>query len=260
MQVNRVPIKQGIRWIVEGLRLVRQSLGPLSMLTLAYLFALMLLTLIPVVGPAAPLIMVQVLSMGLMEAVRMADRGQAPPLSTLFAGFRNYGAVARNRLIGLGFINAAATLLALAAAATVDDGSLIRVATGSMDSAELQALDEQLLWASLIFAALYLPAQMALWFAPIFAAWHGLGIAQSLFYSFFTVWQNRGAFVAFMLGWFAMAFASSLVLQAIKWLAPNTPVLLSIVLTPLSLILMTALYASYWPSYRDSVVRTEASL
>ena len=125
MQVNRVPIKHGIRWIAEGLRLVRQSLGPLSMLTLAYLFALMLLTLIPVVGPAAPLIMVQVLSVGLMEAVRMADRGKPPPLSTLFAGFRSYGSVARNRLIGLGFINAAATLLALAAAATVDDGSLI---------------------------------------------------------------------------------------------------------------------------------------
>ena len=77
MQVNRVPIKQGILWIAEGLRLVRQSLGPLSMLTLAYLFVLMLLTLIPVIGPAAPLIMVQVLSVGLMEAVRMAEIGRA---------------------------------------------------------------------------------------------------------------------------------------------------------------------------------------
>ncbi|NBQ94904.1 MAG: hypothetical protein EBU15_05895 [Betaproteobacteria bacterium] len=243
MQVNRVSVRQGLQWIGEGLRLVRRSLGPLSMLTLAYLFALMLLTLIPVIGPAAPLILVQVLSMGLMEAVRMADRGESPP---------------RNRLIGLGLINAAATLVALAAAASVDDGSLIRIATGSMDPSELQSLDSTLLWASLIFAALYMPAQMALWFAPMFAAWHGLGIAQSLFYSFFTVWRNRGAFTAFMLGWFAMAFIASLVLQAIKWLAPNTPVLLSIVLTPLSLILMTALYASYWPSYRDSVGTSEA--
>ncbi|NBO94494.1 MAG: hypothetical protein EB036_08510 [Betaproteobacteria bacterium] len=258
MQVNRVSVRQGLQWIGEGLRLVRRSLGPLSMLTLAYLFALMLLTLIPVIGPAAPLILVQVLSMGLMEAVRMADRGESPPLSTLFAGFRRYGTTIRNRLIGLGLINAAATLVALAAAASVDDGSLIRIATGSMDPSELQSLDSTLLWASLIFAALYMPAQMALWFAPMFAAWHGLGIAQSLFYSFFTVWRNRGAFTAFMLGWFAMAFIASLVLQAIKWLAPNTPVLLSIVLTPLSLILMTALYASYWPSYRDSVGTSEA--
>ena len=44
MHVKRVSIRQGIQWIGEGLRLVRQSLGPLSMLTLAYLFALMLLT------------------------------------------------------------------------------------------------------------------------------------------------------------------------------------------------------------------------
>ena len=257
MHVKRVSIRQGIQWIGEGLRLVRQSLGPLSMLTLAYLFALMLLTLIPVIGPAAPLILVQVLSVGLMEAVRMTDRGETPPLSTLFAGFRRYGSTTRNRLIGLGLINAAATLLALAAAASVDNGSLIKVATGTMDASELQSIDQELLWASLIFAALYMPAQMALWFAPIFAAWHGLGIGQSLFYSFFTVWQNKGAFLAFMLGWFAMAFAASLVLQAIKWLAPNTPLLLSIVLTPLSLILMTALYASYWPSYRDSVSPSE---
>ena len=141
MHVKRVSIRQGIQWIGEGLRLVRQSLGPLSMLTLAYLFALMLLTLIPVIGPAAPLILVQVLSVGLMEAVRMTDRGETPPLSTLFAGFRRYGSTTRNRLIGLGLINAAATLLALAAAASVDNGSLIKVATGTMDASELQSID-----------------------------------------------------------------------------------------------------------------------
>jgi len=245
-------------WIGEGLRLVRHSFGPLSLLTLAYLFALMLLTLIPIIGPAAPLVVVQVLSVGFMEAVRMADRGQAPPLSTLFAGFRRYGSIVRNRLIGLGLINAAATLLSLAVAALVDDGSLIRLATGSIEAADITSLDQQLFWASLIFVALYMPAQMALWFAPIFAAWHRLGIAQSLFYSFFTVWRNRAAFLMFMLGWFAMAFIASLLVQAIKWLAPETPLILSIVLTPLSLILMAALYASYWPSYRDSVSPTEA--
>ena len=258
MQVNQVSARQGVIWISEGIRLVMQSFGPLSMLTLAYLFALMLLTLIPIIGPAAPLIVVQVLSVGFMEAVRSAERGLPPSLSTLFAGFHRYGPTVRNRLLGLGLVNAAATLLSLAAAALVDDGSLIKLATGSIEASELQALDQQLLWASLIFAALYMPSQMALWFAPIFTAWHRLGIAQSLFYSFFTVWQNRAAFLAFMLGWFALAFIASLVVQAVKWLAPDTPLILSIVLTPLSLILMASLYSSYWPSYRDSVSPSEA--
>ncbi|NBO11876.1 MAG: hypothetical protein EB114_11965 [Betaproteobacteria bacterium] len=253
MKVNQVSVRQGLTWIGQGLGLVRRSLGPLSMLTLAYLFSLMLLTLIPIIGPAVPLVLVQLLSVGLMEAVRMADQGHSPPLSTLFCGFRRYGNTARNRLIGLGLINASATLLALAAAGSVDDGSLMRIATGSIEASDLESLDETLLWASLIFAALYAPVQMALWFAPVFVAWHKLGVAQSLFFSFFTVWQNRAAFLAFMLGWFAIATAASLILQAIKWLAPNTPLLLSVVLTPLSLLLMTALYASYWPSYRDSV-------
>ncbi|NDH35846.1 MAG: hypothetical protein EBX67_10365, partial [Betaproteobacteria bacterium] len=134
MKVNQVSVRQGLTWIGQGLGLVRRSLGPLSMLTLAYLFSLMLLTLIPIIGPAVPLVLVQLLSVGLMEAVRMADQGHSPPLSTLFCGFRRYGNTARNRLIGLGLINASATLLALAAAGSVDDGSLMRIATGSIEA------------------------------------------------------------------------------------------------------------------------------
>ncbi|NDB11331.1 MAG: hypothetical protein EBX54_05260, partial [Betaproteobacteria bacterium] len=88
MKVNQVSVRQGLTWIGQGLGLVRRSLGPLSMLTLAYLFSLMLLTLIPIIGPAVPLVLVQLLSVGLMEAVRMADQGHSPPLSTLFCGFR----------------------------------------------------------------------------------------------------------------------------------------------------------------------------
>jgi len=253
MQVNRVPPSQGVRWIREGLGLVRRALLPLSMLTLAYLFALMVLTLIPVIGPAAPLIVVPSLSVGLMVAVRDADRGKNPQLITLLAGLRDYGGATRNRLLVLGLVNAATTLLALAAAASADDGTLMKIATGAAEASDLEQLGSEVLWASAIFMALYLPAQMALWFAPVFVSWHRLGIGQSLFFSFFTVWRNRSAFAVFLGGWFCLALLASLVLQVIKAVAPDTPVLISIVLTPLSLILMTGLYASYWPSYRDSV-------
>jgi len=253
MQVNRVPAGWGFRWIREGLGLVRKGLLPLTMLTLAYLFVLMALTLIPVVGPAAPLIVVPSLSVGLMVAVRETDQGASPKLMTLLAGLREYGSAARNRLLSLGLINAATTLLALAAAASADDGTLMKLATGAAEASDLEDVGSEVLWASAIFLTLYLPAQMALWFAPLFISWHRLGVGQALFFSFFTVWRNRSAFAVFLFGWFGLALLASLVLQIIKALAPETPMLISAVLTPLSLILMTGLYASYWPSYRDSV-------
>jgi len=253
MQVHRVPAGWGFRWIREGLGLVRRGLLPLTMLTLAYLFVLMVLTLIPIIGPAAPLVVVPSLSVGLMVAARETDQGANPTLITLLAGLRNYGGAARNRLLMLGLVNAATTLVALAAAASADDGTLMKLATGAAESSDLEQVGSEVLWASAIFLALYLPAQMGLWFAPLFVSWHRMGIGQSLFFSFFTVWRNRSAFSVFLFGWFCLALLASLLLQTIKTLAPDTPVLISIVLTPLSLILMTGLYASYWPGYRDSV-------
>jgi hypothetical protein len=40
----------------------------------------------------------------------------------------------------------------------------------------------------------------------------------------------------------------------------DSPVLLSMLLSPLSLILITAVYCSFWPTYRDAVTDAQTQL
>ena len=50
-----------------------------------------------------------------------------------------------------------------------------------------------------------------------------------------------------------VALVASLTVQLLKMLLGGSPLLVSLVLSPLSLLVLTALYCSFWPSYRDAV-------
>jgi hypothetical protein len=91
-----------------------------------------------------------------------------------------------------------------------------------------------------------------MWFAPIFVAWHGLSPVKALFYSLVAVWRNRWPFLVYMLGWFAIAVAWSMLLQMLKLVMNDS--LLTLLLTPVSLAMLGALYCSFWPVYRDLIV------
>jgi hypothetical protein len=103
----------------------------------------------------------------------------------------------------------------------------------------------------LIFGLLYAPVQMALWLAPAFVAWHGMTPGKALFYSLVAVWRNRWAFLVYMLGWFGVAVIASLLIQMAKGLMGGTA--MTLLLSPVSMVMLCALYCSFWPTYRDLV-------
>ncbi|MEK9720505.1 MAG: hypothetical protein VW257_05545, partial [Quisquiliibacterium sp.] len=72
-------------------------------------------------------------------------------------------------------------------------------------------------------------------------------------FSLIAVLRNKGAFLAYLLTWFVVALVASLAVQALKFLLGSSPVLVSLLLSPLSLLVLTALYCSFWPTYRDAV-------
>lgn len=256
MQVLKMSTATGWRWVADGFRLLRRQ--PLALLAIVFLFliALTLPTVAPVVGGFLPLLLTPLLSFGLMCAFRVADRGQRPHPGLLLAGARELHGTAWRPLLLLGAFNALATLLALTLTTLVDGGTLMRVATGTIDADDAGLRDPALAMAALLFVLVYTPLQMALWYAPMFVAWHRLRLAQSLFFSFVAVWRNKGAFLTFGLGWLAVAFAVSLFVQLLHGLVGASP-LLPFVLSPLSLAMLAALYGSIWASYRDPI-RDEA--
>ena len=150
-------------------------------------------------------------------------------------------------------INAASTLLALGLASLADGGTLLRIATGQVVSDDPSLQDSSLVFASLIFLLAYTPMQMALWFAPLFCAWHEQPPLKAMFFSLAAVMRNRWAFLQYALGWFAVALVASLAIQLLKMLLGSSPLLMSLVLSPTSLVVLTALYCSFWATYRDVV-------
>lgn len=258
MQIRLLPATTGWRWIANGLAILRRQPIALLAITFLNLLLLSLSVVVPLVGSIAPLVLAPTLMVGLMHAVRAADDGRMPLPSMLFAAFRDDEGRAWRPLLLLGAFNATATMLSLALAAMFDGGELMRLATGSVAGDEAApgaaAVDESSLWvAAFAFVLVYAPVQMAMWYAPLFIAWHRTPVAKSLFFSIFAVWRNRRAFIAYVAGWFAIALVGSLAVRFVQGAFGTNPLLMSMILSPLSLLLITAIYCSFWPSYRDAV-------
>ena len=80
-----------------------------------------------------------------------------------------------------------------------------------------------------------------------------MGFLRRVLLSFMAVLRNKGAFVVYALSWFGVAFAASFVVRVLNAMLGDNPVAMSMVLSPLSLILISAVYCSFWPTYRDAV-------
>lgn len=253
MNIRQLPAAAGRRWVTEGFRLLRRFPIPMLALTFLYLLVLMVTTLVPLVGPFAPMLVTPTLAVGLMHAVRAADNGRMPTPQMLFAGIRDRNARAWRPLLLLGLVNVISTLLALSFASLADDGTLLKIATGQSTPDDPSLKESSLLLASLSFLLIYTPVQMGLWYAPLFVAWNGVAPPKAMFFSFFAVMRNKWAFVQYALAWFVAALIASLIIQLLKVLFGDAPLLISLVLSPMSLIVLTALYCSFWPTYRDAV-------
>lgn len=254
MRIPVLPAHAGRRWVAEAFALLRGAAIPLMVVTMCYLLLLMFSTVVPGVGAFGPLLLTPLLSVGLMHAVRAAAEGRQPGAAMLFRGIKDRGGKAWLPLLGLGVLNAASTVLALGVSALVDGGVLFEIASGSIAPDDPRLTDGSLPLAVLMFLAVYLPMQMALWFAPLFVAWHEVPPAKALFFSFVTLMRNKWPFFVYGLCWMGVAIAASVVVQIVRMVLGGTPLLMSLVLSPISLIVLTGLYCSFWPGYRDLVL------
>jgi len=259
MRIRVLPAVTGWRWVIDGFRLLRRQ--PIALLAIVFMNLLLLSVsvLIPLVGSIAPLVLTPALMVGVMHAIRATDRGEMPTPLMLLAAFRDYDGRAWRPLIVLGAANAVCTVAALALAAVADNGTLMRLATGHLGSEDAAVSEGALMTAAALFLLVYAPTQAAMWYAPLFVAWHRTPVVQSLFFSLVAAWRNRRAFVVYAIGWFAIALAASLAIRLLQLTLGPSPVVLSMLLSPLSLILITAVYCSFWSTYRDAVDSDAAS-
>ena len=249
MQLIEVPAKTGYVWFRQGIWLFRRN--PLAFLTLffAYMLAMTLLSMIPVIGSVLPLILVPGIAVGFMAACRDTVAGKPVFPTILIDGFRSYGSAVTKRLLTLGGVYALAMMLVLAASALVDGGTMLRLMTvgGSPDAGTIETGNVQ--YALLASTAAYVPVAMLFWFAPVMVAWHDAAPGKALFFSIVTCWRNKGAFAVYGVLWLATSIAVSIGLSALMR-ALGAEQFATAVLMPALIIVTTMLYCSFYATYR----------
>jgi hypothetical protein len=251
MQLIEVPAKTGYVWFRQGIWLFRRN--PLAFLTVffAYLFIMTLISRLPLIGPILPLLFIPGIAVGFMAACRntIAKKPVWPTL--LVDGFRSYGKVAARRLLVLGALYVVAIGVIFAVSALADDGVLLSMMLGQGPSGDPEAVAASFNpFAVLLAMVCYIPVAALFWFAPVLVAWHEVPPIKALFFSFVSCWRNRGAFVLYGVLWISIALAISFGLTALMQVMGAAQDMALAVLMPASIVVTTALYCSFYATYR----------
>ncbi|RQS16187.1 hypothetical protein DIE07_01475 [Burkholderia sp. Bp9002] len=252
MQLIEVPAKTGYVWFRQGIWLFRRN--PLAFITLffTYLLAITLVSMVPVIGAALPLLFIPGIAVGFMAACRDTVAGKPVMPTILVDGFRSYGHVATQRLLVLGLVYVVSMVLVFAASSLVDGGALFSAmmgATGETSPTPETLAAQGTVGALFLATALYLPVAMMFWFAPVLTAWHDIPPAKAMFFSVVSCWRNRGAFTIYGLLWIGVALGTSLVLSLVLQALGAGAYALTLMM-PVTIIIVTMLYCSFYATYR----------
>ena len=255
MRLRTVPALQGAYWLTRGFRAFRARPMSFAALFAAFMFGVLLLALLPVVGPLVVLALLPMVSLSFMIASRRVVEGGTPtPLV-----FTEPWQAPRRRLIALlwlGLVYAVATFAVMALGDLLDGGAfealMDAIPTGE-NAPEVMAA--RVLAPGVVFGMLLrftLAGLLALpfWHAPALVYWEGQGCAQALFSSSLACWRNLGAFIVYGLAWFGLIAVTGIVGNLLFMLI-GAPQLFAVAGVPISLLFTTAFYASLYFSYAD---------
>ena len=242
MDARRLPARHGVLWLLAGFALFRRHPPLATAVTFAYLLIVVVVNLIPKVGPFLLPLLLPILTVMLANGFRAIERGQSFSSETLIAGV-SAQRVGLMRLGGLHLVGS--SLLVLGGFAL---GEPINIGDG-LDEAEAMALAGDLALILLLAS----PLLMAFWFAPLLAVWNGVGAGKSLFFSFVACWRNWRAFTMYGLALvLAGGVLPGLILVIAGLISPTLVAILSVALRMLLIfVLAPTMAASVYLSYRD---------
>ncbi len=246
--MEKLPAKAGWLWIKRGFAIFRKQPIEISTLLLTYMFLMFAVGVIPWLGQLLPMILLPVFAMAFMQACINVEQGKRVLPSVLLTGFRS--PQIKNLLI-LGCAHLIVAIGVIGASALVDDGTFWQVVTGQIQLDAKNVKDLDISQAMLFSCALYVPFAMAFWYAAPLVAWKKMGVFQALFYSFFAVWGQFKAFVAYSLVWMAIGTIVPAIIGTITALIFGSAGAALTLLLPLSLMMTVVLYCSFYPAYTD---------
>jgi hypothetical protein len=244
--MEKLPALTGWLWLKQGFALFRKQPAEMSTLFMGYMFLMLVLGMIPVLGQLLPLMLVPIFSLGFLQACANIEQGKRVFPNLLLTGFRS---PARNRLLQLGGLYLLAAIIAITASSLIDGGVFWRAMSGQMDLDTNAVRDSNMSLAMLFAAALYTPAAMAFWYAAPLIAWHQMGVVKAIFYSFFAVYRQGRAFLVYGLAWVAVGILLPVAVSLVTALLFEKAIITIMVLLPLSIVLSVIMYCSFYPTY-----------
>ncbi|MBU6142780.1 MAG: hypothetical protein KGP33_02315 [Betaproteobacteria bacterium] len=235
--------KVGAGWLSEGFSLFhRQPLG-WTLILFIYWAAMLMAAFIPIFGLVLPLLLTPGLSMGFIEISRAIDRREPPRPPLLISAFRSAQAKA---VLILGAWYVLEITVIMLVSYLIDDGVLIEwITLGQMPKPEQIAAVQT---AGIVSFLLYIPVMMAFWFAPQLVVWSGFTPVKALFYSFFAVWRNKGAFIRYAITWIGLTLFVGVAMALVNEIIEMKPSTVTAFLFPITLILMAVAHGSFYAS------------
>lgn len=258
MQALRLPTAHGWRWIAEGFRLFRRNPALLTLLALNYWLSFFLVFLIPFVGPFAANVVLQTLSVTVMNGCRAVDEGRSVGLDVVWSGFKRNLPV----LLKLGVLYLACEL-AIAAVLVGIYGSTPFESMNPAGKPDVEPAPEAKDVTSFVYSALILtlPLILSFWFAPLLVAWKDLGAFKSLFFSVVAVARNWRAFLVYGAAAMLLTAVAPGLLRALFGFSDSLLMLASAAVTiVLVFVAMPTLFASVYVSFRDVFAEDESAV
>ncbi|MDC8786287.1 BPSS1780 family membrane protein [Roseateles koreensis] len=254
LHLQTVPARNGMLWLRHGFKVFQRRPVALAGLFSLFLFASMLMLMVPGAGVLLLLMALPQLSLGFMLATHLVLQNQTPSAVVFLLPFK-LTPKRRNTQLLLGACYALLTLGISLLAGWVDGGSMDQLQQLMADGAAPEKLAEAaanpaLLWGAITRLVLAALISIPFWHAPALVHWGGQGLMQALFSSTIALWRNRGAFAYNALLWGTLVMSlglSASLLAEVLGLAQILPVLGM----ACGLLLSTVFYASLYFTFID---------
>lgn len=220
---------RGWEWIASGFALFKKQPGNWILVLIVLLVCMILITVVPIIGGLANMLLLQVFMGGIMLGCRALDNGQDLEVGHVFAGFKQN----TSNLMVLGLLALAAWVVALIPVLLIMGGGSFMAMIRGQDAAAMgiATLGLSFVLAMLVALALSIPIYMALWFAPSLVVFHNLAPVDAMKASFAACLKNLVPFLLY-----------SVVLMVLGMIAAIPFGLGFLVLVP---VILTSIYTAY---------------
>lgn len=251
-----VNASRGPRWVADAFRLfLRRPLG-FTALFAVFLFAAMLMSVLPLLGGLLQMMALPLLSLGFMVAGQSALLDGPVHPRHFIEPLR--GDTTRRRaliLLCVSYGVLAMCILMLADAVSGSAWGRLQqlMAKGDAAQAEIDALLSEPGVGHAVMLGLGLGTLLSIpyWHAPALVHWGGQGVQQALFSSTVAVWRCKGAFFAYFVAWLGALLLFG-VLAAMLFGALGVPQLAGALGVPAGLVFSAVFYLSVLFTFNDS--------